>query len=154
MLALLPSVLMPRRRSHDNPTTNAQAASRSQTAVELAAYRLASCRPEDPAIRRLGKGGAVMTIEDKTFVLNILQLPRLGLNQKQIGDIERVIDGRPSEIRVVAVPCAKAAEMLGFTSKNSVKTIEKYVRIGKLTRSSPGRVTLESVENLGKEVAA
>ena len=49
---------------------------------------------------------------------------------------------------------ARAAEMLGFTSKNSVKTIEKYVRIGKLTRSSPGRVTLESVENLGKEVAA
>lgn len=95
-----------------------------------------------------------MTIEDKSFVLNILQLPRLGLNQKQIGDIERVIDGRPAEVRVVAVPYAKAAEMLGFTSKNSVKTIEKYVRIGKLTRAAPGRVTIESVENLGKEVAA
>lgn len=95
-----------------------------------------------------------MTIEDKTFLLNICQLPRLGLNQQQIGEIERVIDGRPAEVRVLAVSNAKAAEILGLTSKNSAKTIEKYVRLGKLKRSSPGHVTLESVERLAKVEAA
>ena len=95
-----------------------------------------------------------MTIEDKTLLLSILQLPRLGLNQQQIGEIERIIDGRPATLRVIAVTNAKAAEMLGLTSKNSAKTIEKYVRDGKLVRSTPGRVTLESVEALGKAVSA
>lgn len=95
-----------------------------------------------------------MTIEDKTFLLNICQLPRLGLNQQQIGEIERIIDGRPATLKVLAVSNAKAAEMLGLTSKNSAKTIEKYVRDGKLVRSTPGHVTVASVEALGKVAAA
>ena len=95
-----------------------------------------------------------MTIEDKTFLLNICQLPRLGLNQQQIGEIERIIDGRPATLKVFAVSNAKAAEMLGLTSKNSAKTIEKYVRDGKLVRSTPGHVTVASVEALGKVAAA
>lgn len=95
-----------------------------------------------------------MTIEDKTFLLNICQLPRLGLNQKQIGDIERVIDGRPSELQVVAVTYRQAADMLGFTSKNSDKTMMKFVKEGRLVRAGSGRVTLESVKNFGKAVAA
>lgn len=95
-----------------------------------------------------------MTIEDKTLVLGILQLPRLGLNQQQIGEIERIIDGRPATLKVLAVSNAKAAEMLGLTSKNSAKTIEKYVRDGKLVRSTPGHVTVASVEALGKVAAA
>lgn len=95
-----------------------------------------------------------MTIEDKNFLMNILQLPQLRLNQQQIGDIERVIDGRPSPMKVIAVSNAKAAEMLGLTSKNSAKTIEKYVREGKLVRSTPGHVTVASVERLAKVEAA
>lgn len=91
-----------------------------------------------------------MTIEDKTFLLNICAMPRLGLSQQQIADIERVIDGRPSPTKVIAVSNAKAAEMLGLTSKNSAKTIEKYVREGKLVRSTPGHVTVASVERLAK----
>ena len=97
-----------------------------------------------------------MTIEDKTFLLSICQMPRLGLNQKQIGDIERVIDGRPTgdEIERVSVTFAQAAEMLGYHSKWSNKTIQKFVEKGRLVRSSPGRVTLESVRAFGKEAAA
>ena len=52
-----------------------------------------------------------MTIEDKTFLLNICEMPRLGLSQQQIADIERVIDGRPSPTKVIAVSNAKAAEI-------------------------------------------
>lgn len=97
-----------------------------------------------------------MTIEDKTLLLDFLQLPRLGLNQRQIGDIERVIDGRLTggEIEAVSVTFAQAAEMLGYHSKFSNKTIQKFVEKGRLVRSSPGRVTLESVRAFGKGAAA
>ena len=96
-----------------------------------------------------------MTAEDKTFLLGILQMPRLGLNQQQILGIERILDGvAPSPmLDVVAITYAQAAEVLGFTSKNSAKTIEKFVRNGRLVRSSPGRVTVASVQAFGKAVA-
>ena len=96
-----------------------------------------------------------MTIEDKTFLLNIMQMPRLGLSQQQIAGIERIIDGAaPSPmLDVVAITYAQAAEVLGFTSKYSAKTIEKFVREGRLVRSSPGRVTVASVQAFGKAVA-
>lgn len=95
-----------------------------------------------------------MTIEDKTFLLNICQLPRLGLSAQQVADIERVIDGRPSEMQRVAVTYWEAAEMLGFTSEHSDKTIMKFVKEGRLVKAAPGRVTLESVKAFGKAVAA
>lgn len=95
-----------------------------------------------------------MTIEDKTFLLNICQLPRLGLNQQQIADIERIIDGQPAALPRVAVTYRQAADMLGFTSKNSDKTMMKFVKEGRLVRAGSGRVTLESVKNFGKAVAA
>ena len=96
-----------------------------------------------------------MTIEDKTFLLSIMQMPRLGLSQQQIAGIERIIDGAaPSPaLDVVAITYAQAAEVLGFTSKYSAKTIEKFVREGRLVRSSPGRVTVASVQAFGKAVA-
>ena len=95
-----------------------------------------------------------MTIEDKTFFLGICQMPRLGLSAQQVADIERVIDGRPSEMTRVAVTYREAAKMLGFNSANSDKTIQKFVKGGRLVKSSPGRVTLESVKAFGKAVAA
>lgn len=98
-----------------------------------------------------------MTIEDKNFLMNILQLPQLRLNQQQIGDIERVIDGQPAALPRVAVTYWEAAEMLGFKSKNSDKTIMKFVKEGRLERAGDkgsGRVTLESVKNFGKVAAA
>lgn len=94
-----------------------------------------------------------MTIEDKTFLLGIMQMPRLGLSAAQISDIERIIDGRSVSLDVMAITYQQAADILGYTSKNSAKTIEKYVREGRLVRSSPGRVTMESVKNFGKAVA-
>lgn len=97
-----------------------------------------------------------MTIEDKTFLLNICEMPRLGLSQQQIADIERVIDGRPAALPRVAVTYWEAAEMLGFKSKNSDKTIMKFVKEGRLERAGDkgsGRVTLESVKNFGKVAA-
>lgn len=97
-----------------------------------------------------------MTMEDKTLVLSFLQMPRLGLNQQQIGDIERIIDGRRvgGDLEAVSVTFAQAAEMLGYHSKWSNKTIQKFVEKGRLVRSSPGRVTLDSVRSFGKAVAA
>ena len=98
-----------------------------------------------------------MTIEDKNFLMNILQLPQLRLNQQQIGDIERIIDGQPAALPRVAVTYWEAAEMLGFKSKNSDKTIMKFVKEGRLERAGDkgsGRVTLESVKNFGKVAAA
>ena len=41
---------------------------------------------------------------------------------------------------------AEAAAALGFTSANSAKTIEKYVREGKLEKAAPGRVTVASMK--------
>lgn len=97
------------------------------------------------------KGKRVMTIEDKTFLLNICQMPRLGLSQRQIGDIERVIDGgQVSSVPAVAIPYAQAAEVLGFHSKSSEKTIMKFIREGRLVKACSGRVTMESVLAFGK----
>ena len=94
-----------------------------------------------------------MTIDDKTFLLGILQMPRLGLNQEQISGIERIIDGAVPKLEVIAVTYSQAAEILGFRAKNSAKTIEKFIREGRLKRSSRGRVTMASVKNFGKAVA-
>ena len=103
----------------------------------------------------MGKGDALMTIEDKTFLLNICALPRLGLNQAQIGAIERVIDGKADETRVLAVSTDKAAEMLGIDGPNRKKTVEKYIREKKLVRSTPGHVTVASIEAfLARKAAA
>lgn len=98
-----------------------------------------------------------MTVEDKTFLLTICSLPRLGLNHQQIEDIERIIDGQPAALQRVAVTYWEAAEMLGFKSRNSDKTIMKFVKEGRLARAGgrgSGRVTLESVRNFGKAVPA
>ena len=96
-----------------------------------------------------------MTIEDKTFLLGICQMPRLGLTPQQIGEIERVIDGREcGGLPTLAVTYEEAARMLGYTSKWSTKTIQKFVKEGRLVKSAPGRVTLESVKSFGGEVAA
>ena len=88
-----------------------------------------------------------MSIEDKTFLLGILQLPRLKLSQQQLSGIEAIIDGRQMGLPCVAVTYRDAARMLGYSSKNSEKTMMKFVREGRLHRACPGRVTYDSVIN-------
>ena len=95
-----------------------------------------------------------MSIEDKPIFLAFCQIPRFGLSAAQVADIERIVDGRSLEMERLAMTYAEAAAALGFQSANSAKTIEKYVRLGKLQRSSPGHVTLESVERFAKVEAA
>lgn len=90
-----------------------------------------------------------MTIEDKPIFLAFCQIPRFGLSAGQVAAIERVVDGREEPIGPIAMTYADAAAALSFTSANSVKTIEKYVREGKLVKAAPGRVTVESVRALG-----
>lgn len=88
-----------------------------------------------------------MSIEDKALVLAFLRLPRLRLTEAQLGDIERVIDGAPGVVAPVAVPYAQAAEMLGL---GSIKSIERYIREGRLTRTAKGRVSLASVRHFAE----
>lgn len=90
-----------------------------------------------------------MTIEDKPIFMAFCHIPRFNLSACQIAAIERVVDGREDTIGPVAMTYADAAAALSFTSANSVKTIEKYVREGKLVKAAPGRVTIESVRALG-----
>lgn len=95
-----------------------------------------------------------MTIEDKPIFLAFCQIPRFGLSASQVAAIERVVDGREEPIGPIAMTYAEAAAALRFTSANSSKTIEKYVRVGKLVRAAPGRVTRASVMALIEKGAA
>ena len=89
-----------------------------------------------------------MMIEDKPIFLAFCQIPRFGLSAEQVADIEKIVDGRSLGLGRIAMTYAEAAEALGFKSANSAKTIEKYVREGKLERAAPGRVTVASLRNL------
>ncbi len=89
-----------------------------------------------------------MTIEDKPIFLAFCQIPRFGLSAEQVADIEKIVDGRELGLGCIAVTYAEAAAALGFTSANSAKTIEKYIREGKLVRAAPGRVTVASLKEL------
>ena len=92
-----------------------------------------------------------MTIEDKPIFLAFCQIPRFGLSAEQVAEIERVVDGRALEAVPGVMTYAEAASALRFTSANSVKTIEKYIREGRLVRAVRGRVTRESVDQLIKK---
>ena len=96
-----------------------------------------------------------MTIEDKPIFLAFCQIPRFELSAQQVADIEKIVDGRSLGMERLAMTYAEAAAALRFTSANSAKTIEKYVRVGKLVRAARGRVTRASVVALiEKGVAA
>ena len=95
-----------------------------------------------------------MTIEDKPIFLAFCQIPRFGLSAAQVADIERIVDGRPLAMERMAMTYAEAAAALGFRSANSAKTIEKYVREGKLDRAAPGRVTVASMRRFAEGRAA
>ena len=98
--------------------------------------------------------GVSMTIEDKPIFLAFCQIPRFGLSASQVAAIERVVDGRDEPVRPIAMTYAEAAATLRFTSANSVRTIEKYLRVGKPGKALPGRVTRASVEALAMKGAA
>ncbi len=93
-----------------------------------------------------------MELNDKSFVLTMLSMPRLGLSPQQVQKIEAVIDGaRPADGPAV-LPYDVAADRLGLTAKNRTKTICLWVRKGYLQAVyTPGGkkavgVTAESVE--------
>jgi hypothetical protein len=92
-----------------------------------------------------------MELSDKSFVLSMLSMPRLGLSPSQVQEIESIIDGRPLPDSPKVMSYAKAADVLGLTSKNRTKTILYWVREGFLQAvCPPGRkksvgVSAESV---------
>lgn len=96
-----------------------------------------------------------MEITDKSFVLNILMMPRLGLSPEQVQKIEHVIDGTPCSSEPMSISYEEAAIRIGLTAKNRAKTIALWVRQGRLVPFRPGGrraigVTVESVERMMK----
>lgn len=92
-----------------------------------------------------------MELCDKSFVLNMLSMPRLGLSPEQVQKIEAVIDGTPMPGRPAVLSYEAAADALGLSAKNRTKTICLWVRKGYLSpvRTPGGKksigVTAESV---------
>lgn len=92
-----------------------------------------------------------MELCDKSFVLNMLSMPRLGLSPEQVQKIEAVIDGAPMPGRPAVMTYEDAAAALGLTAKNKAKTICLWVRKGYLdpVRTPGGKksigVTADSV---------
>jgi hypothetical protein len=76
---------------------------------------------------------------DKDFVMSLLGMKRLGLNQAQLLKIERVIDGQPMAEKPVLpyVPYKEAMEAIGFTTLEGVRKLAKqgHLELYKL----PGR---------------
>ena len=94
----------------------------------------------------------IMELSDKSLLLNILHLPRLGLSPEQVQKIEHVIDGTVPATAPLTMSYEAAAERIGLTAKNRAKTIVLWVRQGKLNAVVPPGckraigVTVESVE--------
>lgn len=93
-----------------------------------------------------------MDLMDKSLVLDMLRLPRLGLSPDQVLKIERIIDGKPAqEPRRPWVSFRDAAAALGFKTRQAVSN---WVRDGVLDAYVPsGRklavgVTRESLERV------
>ena len=91
-----------------------------------------------------------MELADKSMVLEILRMPRLGLAPDQVLKIERIIDGKPA----VQPPrpwatYAEAMEALGLKSRQGVRyrikdgVLDEYVPAG---RTYAVGVTRESLE--------
>lgn len=74
-----------------------------------------------------------MEMSDKTLVLSILHLPRLGLAPEQIADIERIMDGAPREDSPIVLDYEAAAIQLGLKARNRKKTVALWVRKGLLS---------------------
>lgn len=78
-----------------------------------------------------------MDLSDKSFILNMLQMPRLGLSPSQVLKIEAIIDGVPAADAPQVLSYDAAAQMLGLTSKNRNKTISYWIREGFLHAVCP-----------------
>lgn len=67
-----------------------------------------------------------MDLADKTFVLDVLKMPRLGLSPDQVLKIERIIDGKPAqEPKKSWVPYKEAMERLGLKTRQGVVYLVK-----------------------------
>lgn len=96
-----------------------------------------------------------MDINDKTLVINFLQLPRLGLNQRQIGAIERIIDGRncadDGDEKRPFLKWQEVGAIFGLKSRQGVwgwvknGTLDAYTPPG---RTIPIGITRESVNRV------
>lgn len=100
-----------------------------------------------------------MELADKSLVLDVLRMPRLGLSPEQIRKIESVIDGRPPTLDLAPRPWIsyqEAARLLGYKTKRAVAyqikdgALDAYVPKGKTNAIGVTRESLERV--LGREV--
>lgn len=99
-----------------------------------------------------------MELADKSLVLDVLRMPRLGLSPEQVMMIERIIDGRPpasSTPPLPFIPYPEAARLLGLKTRQGVVyrikagVLDAYVPEG---RTYAVGVTRESIERvLGKD---
>ncbi len=98
-----------------------------------------------------------MELADKSLVLDVLRMPRLGLSPEQIVRIERIIDGRPPAIDPPPrpwIPYQEAADMLGLKTKRAVLyrikegVLDAYVPTGRTYAVGVTRASLERA--LGK----
>ncbi len=78
-----------------------------------------------------------MELTDKSFVLSLLSMPRLGLSPEQVRKIEAVIDGAALPEEPAVLSYEEAAQRLGLTAKNRAKTICLWVRKGYLDAVAP-----------------
>lgn len=96
-----------------------------------------------------------MTLEDKGFLLQILQMPRLRLSQAQVSAIERVIDTGMAPPAYATY--GEAMSALGFTTAAGIR---KLIHQGHLVAvKMPGRkhalgVTRDSLRGLVESRAA
>jgi len=102
-----------------------------------------------------------MELADKSLVLDVLRMPRLGLSPEQIVKIERIIDGHPPAIDPPPrpwVPYREAAELLGLKTRQGVVyrikegALDAYVPAGRTYAIGVTRASLERA--LGKEQAS
>lgn len=100
-----------------------------------------------------------MELADKSLVLDVLRMPRLGLSPEQIMKIERIIDGHPPTTDPPPrpwVPYREAAALLGLKTKRGVAyrieagVLDAYVPEGMDRAVGVTRSSLERALGRGK----
>ena len=98
-----------------------------------------------------------MELADKSLLLDMLRMPRLGLSPDQVLKIERIIDGQPAQAPDQPwAPYKEAMERLGLKTRQGVAC---WIRDGILDAYVPkGRkyaigVTRESLDKVLKQRA-
>ncbi len=94
-----------------------------------------------------------MELADKSLLLDMLRMPRLGLSPDQVLKIERIIDGKPVQepTKQPWVPYKEAMERLGLKTRQGVACwirdgiLDAYVPKGRKYAIGVTRASLEKV---------